>query len=1117
MALLYGASAIYMVWVSIIRDSLFGQWLLIMLFNVAVIFALFYWLIITMTVLGDQIFAKIKWHISNSMSDVFLKFTLWLIAFCFFNVILLQVHLFYGIVILAQFIALTYLTVKNKKVLAEIAHNAEEFMEYIHHSFTKDKITKVFYIGVLIIAVLYICMWLYLAYIPYPTAWDANHAYIFLPRSWANNGWLYRWSGGITGAIPYLWYWFLTFWFAFADVMPGSGLFGISPDALTIIMNFWSWPLVLLSSWFTLYAFMKFIIWDAAVKSHYKLYWVLLGVFLVLLWLTSWMWAFLVFVDNKTDMAVMFFTMIALYAGLQYLQQLTHNHDGKKVVHYAILSWVFFGASAIAKPTGMFDIIHFAMLLLLQFNWVLLGIGWYLFILWGLWLTKLLLVTQFITTSQAYMLIAVGVVAFIVWLIPTIKQKFRTHYVRSFGMWILTILAVMIIFKWPFALVQQILNNWSINIPQAIRTIFLSNTSEKDESQRILLASNVSPATLAKNEVGTGSTWGTESKVAVVSTVSNEQARMQCLSTEWTKDLYRDLKTAWNDGANEDLGRYVWYWQKAFKNLLLLSWLPKWCYSIYEDARELCSKIAWIDTANKTNVIAILDTAKSSVKNDTRLDEWIAWLQSADQLAETRIKRAIIAYVQSNTILVTDKDIAIPYKFLVPFNVTMNWSLQNLSSYYTDIGIMWLLGLLLAIIWLIYGILVKNKKLLHLSLITLGAWAVWRVVASSIIWYSLWLIIWTIVAILVFVHTILSTKNAKNVLEYNVTYGIVWLLILWWVIQLVMNLYRIASQWAGWPFGWYKSNVGERYVINDQLMAERQIKIGFNANDVLNLQFPHYKGIKSILNTRGDNEWVVIAGTYLQYFIDDQSNVQSDWFLSIFWENISDNNVCNSYLRLKDQKKKYIVIDPNIASVVMSDSNKTLFERFYAVLTPEGNLKQHGTLTMIQALTQQWYLKLLYTNNLITKYAFILSDAQLSQSLWVTDPEKLILERAKMTAARFFPAWDTYWNLTLQIFAARLNTYEGIWDISDILWRPIRYDMVVEVAKFVDKWVQPQEYNILQEKMASLNQDEKVVLQQYFSLKQAQKQNPQQFREFMVWLVQQSINNTSQLIALSVE
>jgi hypothetical protein len=31
----------------------------------------------------------------------------------------------------------------------------------------------------------------------------------------------------------------------------------------------------------------------------------------------------------------------------------------------------------------------------------------------------------------------------------------------------------------------------------------LSNTSEKDESQRILLASNVSPATLAKNEIGT--------------------------------------------------------------------------------------------------------------------------------------------------------------------------------------------------------------------------------------------------------------------------------------------------------------------------------------------------------------------------------------------------------------------------------------------------------------------------------------------------------------------------------------------------------------------------------------------------------------------------------------
>ena len=88
------------------------------------------------------------------------------------------------------------------------------------------------------------------------------------------------------------------------------------------------------------------------------------------------MGAFLVFVDNKTDLAVMFFTVIALYSGMQFLMALLHGqYNTKKTLHYAILSGVFFGASAVAKPTGMFDIIHFAMLLLMQWNRALFGIG----------------------------------------------------------------------------------------------------------------------------------------------------------------------------------------------------------------------------------------------------------------------------------------------------------------------------------------------------------------------------------------------------------------------------------------------------------------------------------------------------------------------------------------------------------------------------------------------------------------------------------------------------------------------------------------------------------------------------------------------------------------------
>lgn len=37
-------------------------------------------------------------------------------------------------------------------------------------------------------AIIYLLYGLQLAFIPYSTAWDANHAYMFFPKIWADNG-----------------------------------------------------------------------------------------------------------------------------------------------------------------------------------------------------------------------------------------------------------------------------------------------------------------------------------------------------------------------------------------------------------------------------------------------------------------------------------------------------------------------------------------------------------------------------------------------------------------------------------------------------------------------------------------------------------------------------------------------------------------------------------------------------------------------------------------------------------------------------------------------------------------------------------------------------------------
>lgn len=677
-------------------------------------------------------------------------------------------------------------------------------------------------------------------------------------------------------------------------------------------------------------------------------------------------------------------------------------------------------------------------------------------------------------------------------------------------MWIATIAIILFVYKWPFVIIQQLKTNGNINIPNAIRTILL--THKDTGSQKILLASTVSIETLSWQ---TTNTWTVQTGT-VTTTSSVEVAKQQCLAKDWSKDLYANLRTAGTDGLNEDQGRYIWFGQKTFKSIWLLDRVPDWCYSIYADARWLCMQTEAISTWSKESVIWLLEQQP--------VVSWspIIWLLASlkdtnDSFLESRIKRDIVTYIQSNTLIVGTKGISIPYKLLIPFNVTANWSLQNLSSYYTDIWIMWLLGLFIALLWVVYWIISRNKQLTQYSIITLGSWVIWWVVGSAILWYSLGVIVWTILGVVVFVYNILHKKDKKNEFQIVLIYSFIGLLLCWAFIQLTLNLLRISSQWAWWPFGWYKSNVWEKYVFNDQLAADKTVKIWFNAADVLDLQFPHYKWVVDVLNKRWENEWVTIAWTYLQYFINDQSTIEADWFLSSFWKNISDNDVCNSYLRLKDQQKKYIVIDPNIASVVMGDGNKSLFDRFYAVVSADWKLQQHWTLSMLQALVQQWYMKLFRTNNLITKYSYILPDAQLSAGLNITDKEQLLLERAKMSAARFFPNGDAYGNIAIQAFANRMNTYEAIWDISDVIGKPIREDVIVWVAKYVDAWIKQEQYTELQKKIQELTQDERVVLQQYFAFKKSQKENPQQFRQYVISLVSQSINNWSQLIVLTVE
>jgi hypothetical protein len=160
----------------------------------------------------------------------------------------------------------------------------------------------------------------------------------------------------------------------------------------------------------------------------------------------------------------------------------------------------------------------------------------------------------------------------------------------------------------------------------------------------------------------------------------------------------------------------------------------------------------------------------------------------------------------------------------------------------------------------------------------------------------------------------------------------------------------------------------------------------------------------------------------------NQDNTKGDGFLTEFWKNASDNDPCLTYLRMKDKKLQYYVIDQNIATVVQGNANKALFERFFAKLNSNGQtIDEHGAMTMIAKMMQQGYMKLVSTNNLGTKYGLTLSDA----SFQGLSGDQITLLRARMMAPRFFG--QAAIQPIIQIAEARVKDGQFVGDMADIL------------------------------------------------------------------------------------
>jgi len=1112
---------------TIIKESIvwWTTWFLILCLNNLLLYALWIYFIVWISSLWTRISNKRIKFKQTRRQEMILNFWIWLSIFLLLIYILSMVCGLFWIVSWIIFIWLGFMIKLMKKELLNYKEIIENLFSWFHKYELKQNKIKRIWIILIWVSIMYFFYWFQLSFVPYSTAWDANHEYMYTPKVIAENHGVLRWNVWPASYAPFLRHEFITFRFSLTN--PIKNWFWLAPDTVAVSMNFLSWIFVLIFWMWLIYQVIDFFHKrkegseedDMTKKITFYSWWTFL-----LLWLTSGMGAFLVFVDNKTDLGVMAMTILAILSGFIFMKFIKDQSEHwesthKESIKYAILSWFLFTMAIMSKPTAFVDIAIFGILILaLRIDEIMALWIWIM----TMWMTWIVWMGRGVLSAHQWKYFALAwLIIVIIWFILMIFKKkdgqFWKNKKRLFKyimVWFLAILISFFILKWPNYLIRDI-NSWNFNVWSFMKWLLTINiTPQKD----ILLATT--------NDINKLYEQNTVDQEALDNVpISLDSCKSQTFSKE---ELEKNLKKAivWD----EDVWRYVWYgWKEIdkWKWLSIWYWLLKifyqkdnTCYGLDNGAKLLCNNRQAVDSFDISFLKSILPKVSTKSKLyqilsgaiNTYESKAISWTLNPTEFRDQIV--SLRQYYQNNSTRVEAWKIFIPYKSLVLFNVIFNRSLQNLSSYYTDIWFIWLFALLFITIWFIYWLFKKDKNLILLSWATIiGRW-IWWIIWWWIVWYGIGLIMRTILSLWLFIKDLIDNINDEK--EKIMVYIILFMFVIRCIIQFVLNFIRISSQWASWPFIRYQMNNWKEITFNDNLQQAQTVKIWYKQKDVFDLQFPHYNKFIEATKNRKNSEWVLIAWTYLQYFLDNQHNILADGMLNTFRELTSDNNSCKSYRRIKNKKLEYLVIDPNIWTVVMWEWNESLFNRFFAKRDPvTGKIQEHWAITMLVKLWKDGYINLFSTNNLGAKYAFELSDNDLRKTFWNVSEDELSFIRAKLPIPRYF--WDSQQliDFIMNTFSQRVDDWKAIGDIADVYWKTIDQEKLYKIAQSLIS----QQYNNqeIQIQIKELNQDERLIVTQYVWLYNLKKSQSPQYQEFANSIIWQSIGWGSQLMVFQLK
>lgn len=1134
---------IYWILYTSIRDHILGTGMIMWPINMIIVFFLWIITIWFCQIVWKWLYIKfLKLNITTT-TDILLSFGLWFAGFLIVNYILILLNIYHPLLVVVIFAFMVYIVWRNKNSLQTIWSKLISNLNYL--TTAKWWLHEIVGCILLLFTIMYINYGFFMAFIPYPTAWDANHAYMAIPNFFSSFHGL-PWNSEFWVSYMPLYLSFVTFFFSLIKWI--WNWFWIAPDTIWVEMNY-------LTAIFTLIATLGLInytithfsfAWESGKKYDYSfmIWW-----FLKLLWLTSGMGAFLVIVDNKSDFGVMFLATMWLFSGIvafkNFLQDsnreqsnLDHSIDSwvSSYIPYIILSGIFFAVSMASKPTATFDTLNYLLLIL----WFTLGpilLIWFaLLVMWVLTKLGMNWVGNFISWwFDKYAWFGLWWVLTVLWWFMSLNKIVKI--LKFILVWWVTIVITLLAIKWPIGIYRAIDNQITIfKLPKEILlsindnnkiTEYNTNTWRWPDKFKLLASNNLvwvldsnlwSSITSSGTETGGVQTWvdatNNEDVVKNKITIDNNLTPATCtLQAVWltsTDQLDDNLQDSLGDAYSEDVWRYVWFWQKKFTN-------PWWWFVFPSGKCITINKSAKIICENK-NTITTLSTKTWFESFLSKFESWSEWYTLLSNIVNNYNQERVSDYQKSITDFWTDKviykdgmDVSIPYKIVVPFNVTFNWSLQNLSSYYTDIGIVWLILQLMLILGLIYGICSRNKLLRTTNLTAIIWWLLWIAIWWGIVWYGIWLITWTILGFVLYINALKSDDES----DYNIYQIFVWIIVIVWLFQLALNFIRISSQWWAWPFVQYKFSNGQVVNVDDNLQQTIKNKFPYRWNDVYNLQFPHYNKILDKINETSKLDNVdLIAGTYAQYWIKDQTQIYWDWLLWWLWVKLSDRDVCKSYLRLKNEKFRYLIIDPNIISIVMWWWNSTLIDRFFAKMDPtNGKLIEDGTMSMIGKLVNQWYVSMYYSNNLWAKYAYELDKNNLIQIFWVTSDSDISIARARLATAKY--RWNSQQLIELiwQIFTSRISNGKALWDLADMYGKIVDEPKLMSIAAKISSWW----YNSAKSDVELLSQDERFILLNYLSVLSQYNKDPSSFAQTANQIASQSIWWWSQLMVFEVK